>query len=62
MRQVHEMKKPQAPGHPTIKDSVACGTVMATIVFTMVCGAFVVESAPDSAAPATQWIAENGHE
>ena len=57
---MNEAKNPQAPGHPTLKDSVACGAVLATMVFTLACGAFVVDAAPD--AHAAQVVAEASHD
>ena len=58
---MNETKNPQAPGHPTLKDSVACGAVLATMVFTLMCGAFVVDAGPD-APQATSFVAEAGHD
>ena len=39
--------KPQMPGHLTRKDSIACGVVLASILFTMACSAFVIAATPD---------------
>jgi len=59
---VNEAKNPQAPGHPTLKDSLACGTVLATMVLTLVCGAFVVDTGPDAPSHSAQVVAEAGHD
>jgi hypothetical protein len=32
----------------TRKDNLACGAVLATMLVTMACGAFVVDASPDS--------------
>lgn len=38
---------PTAPGHPTFKDSIACGAVLATMLITIACGAVVVDAGTD---------------
>ncbi len=35
---------PTLPGHPTFKDSIACGAVLATMLITIACGAVVVDA------------------
>jgi hypothetical protein len=46
---MQEMKNLEAPKYATLKDSVACGTVLATMLLTMACGAFVVDAGSDDA-------------
>ncbi|MGE5095661.1 MAG: hypothetical protein ACM3SO_11005 [Betaproteobacteria bacterium] len=45
---MNKTDNPQAPGHPTRNDSVACGVVLASILVTIACGVFVAEAGPDS--------------
>jgi hypothetical protein len=48
--------------HPMLKDSVACGTVLATMMLTMACGAFVVDAGTDAAPHVAQVAAEASHD
>ena len=45
---MNKTQNPQAPGHMTRKDSIACGVVLASIVITMACGAIVAGTSTDS--------------
>lgn len=53
-------RHPQAD--PTVKDSVACGAVLATMILTIACGAFVVDAGPDAPVRPAQVVADSGHE
>jgi hypothetical protein len=57
-----EVKNPQPPGHPTLKDSVACTAVRATMLLTMACGAFVVDAGTDAAPRYAQTLTETSHD
>ena len=57
-----EVKNPRLPGHPTLKDSVACTAVLATMLLTMACGAFVVDAGTDPAPRYAQAVTENSHD
>jgi hypothetical protein len=59
---MNKTDKPQAPGHMTRKDSIACGIVLASMLMTMVCGAFVVDAGPDTASSYAQAAMEGSHE
>lgn len=39
---MNKTEKPRAPGHMTRKDSIACGVVLASILVTMACSAYVI--------------------
>lgn len=45
-----------------LKDNIACGAVLATMLLTVVCGAIVVEAAPDAYAQMAQASMEIDHD
>ncbi len=44
------------------KDNLACGAVLATMLLTVVCGAIVVEAAPDAPAQVAQASMETAND
>jgi len=55
-------KKPEAPGHLILKDSLACGTVLATMLVTMACSAFVIDAGTDPSPKYSQATLEVDHD
>ena len=53
---------PAPPGHPTFKDSIACGAVLATMFLTIACGAVVVDAGTDTSARYAQAATETAHD
>ena len=53
---------PTPPGHPTFKDSIACGAVLATMLITIACGAVVVDAGTDSSPRYAQADTETAHD
>lgn len=59
---MNNIGKPRAPGHMTRKDSVACGIVLASILVTIACGAFVIGAGTDQSPRYAQATLEVDHD
>lgn len=59
---MNETRTTQLAPDPTFKDSVACGAVLASMLLTMACGAFVVDAGTDPSPHYAQAAGESHHE
>jgi hypothetical protein len=62
MNDTNNMNKPPMDVDATLKDSIACGAVLASMLLTMACGAFVVDAGTDPSPRHAQATGDTGHE